>query len=258
MLRTRRTLLLALLALAVPLPALALSGHSRGAPPTPAPLSVSTSLGGCGVATNQIMCKLVVSFNPIPGATSYTASVTRADGSVIDYGEIGAGGGPLWVPYAGSGSYSVRVSAFGRPPTANVGDDAGNEPIASETTAAAPATKPSRAPGNPETAENPGARPGKGGPKGNATAIGNPGAPAQQAPDPVCAPQPATTPDPPALPEPPPTNLDPEDPDEDRDGILDEEERQEYVKALLSRTAAALAAQAKLPDSATCAEAPAP
>jgi hypothetical protein len=255
----RRWLLLALLALAIPLPALGLSG-SRETTPAPAPvaLAVSTSLDSCGIADSQVVCKLDVSFNAIPGATSYTASVTRADGSVVDYGGVGAGGGSLWVPYTGSGGYSVRISAYGTPPAAESegAEESGNELITSEASEAKD-VKPQAA-GNSLPAEDPGARGGDGEPHaGNATHAGDPGAdPNAPATAPSsCAPQPEPAPVPEEeLPEPPPPDLDPENPDEDGDGIDDAEERAAFELALSQRTAAALEAQAQLPDAINCGE----
>jgi hypothetical protein len=110
--------LLTLLALAATTPAFGL--NSDGAEPvgaqTPVALSVSTSLDSCGLAGTDVVCKLDVSFDSVNGASSYSATVTRADGSVVDYGAIGAGGASLFVPYVGPGSYSVRVTAYGTPP----------------------------------------------------------------------------------------------------------------------------------------------
>ena len=106
----RRTLLYVLLALAVPLPALALT-HGSSAP---APqLQVSASLDTCGTVADQIACKIDASWNSLPGATRYTARVTSPDGSVTDYGEVGAGGTSFWVPYVGNGTYTVTVAVYG-------------------------------------------------------------------------------------------------------------------------------------------------
>ena len=114
----RRALLLALLALAAPLPALATSDQAlepMTAARGPVPLAVSTSLDSCGVLESQIICKLDVSYNALPNATGYSATVTRADGSVVDYGGVAPGGTSLWVPYVGAGGYSVRITAYGEP-----------------------------------------------------------------------------------------------------------------------------------------------
>lgn len=113
----RRALVYALLALAVPLPALALTGRGGGEQPPPdVSLSVAASLDSCGTAANTIVCKIDASWNALPGATRYTASVTRADGSVVDFGSVGAGSASFWVPYVGNGTYTVSVSAYGTPP----------------------------------------------------------------------------------------------------------------------------------------------
>ena len=111
-------MLLALLALAAPLPAFAISDQAlkpMSADPGPAVLSVSASLDSCGVLTDDVVCKLDVSFNPLPDADSYSATVTAADGSVTDLGDVGPGGASLWVPYVGAGTYSVKITAYGEP-----------------------------------------------------------------------------------------------------------------------------------------------
>src|SRR5919106_1169295 len=108
--RNRKAIVCAVLALAVPLPAYALTS---GGAEEPAALSVSASLDSCGIAQTQVVCVIDVSVEPLPDARRYRASVTRADGSVIDYGSIGAGGASLPVTYVGAGTYGVRVSAYG-------------------------------------------------------------------------------------------------------------------------------------------------
>lgn len=113
MTRRRRTALYVLLALAVPLPAFAISGE-EGAP-SPG-LSVTASLDHCGILNSGVVCKIDAGWNAVPGAERYTASLTSPDGSVVDYGEVGAGGSSFWVPYVGSGTYTVSVSAWGTPP----------------------------------------------------------------------------------------------------------------------------------------------
>jgi hypothetical protein len=105
----RRSLLYVLLALAVPLPALALAGGGAASPS----LAVGASLDSCGTAADRIVCKLDASWSDVPGATRYMARVTRPDGSVIDYGDVGAGGTSFWVPYVGNGTYTVTVAAYG-------------------------------------------------------------------------------------------------------------------------------------------------
>ena len=114
----RRIGLLVALAALVPVSAFALE---RGAAPAgPAGLSVAASLGGCGVASEQVYCSIDVTFSGVPGADYYTASVTLADGSVQGAGQVatGASGGgtSLYVPYVGAGTYTVQVSAYGTPP----------------------------------------------------------------------------------------------------------------------------------------------
>ena len=111
----RRIIGLALIALAAPIPALALEGggtHATG----PQGLSVTASLDSCGLAGSQIMCKIDAGWNTLEGAESYSVSVTSADGSVVDMGETTGQGTSVWVPYGGSGSYSVQVTAWGTPP----------------------------------------------------------------------------------------------------------------------------------------------
>ena len=105
---------LALIGLAVPFPALALEGG--GAPSGPAGLTVSASLDSCGLAGSQIICKIDAGWNTVPGADSYAVSVTSPNGSVVDMGETGGQSSSVWVPYVGSGTYSVSVTAYGTPP----------------------------------------------------------------------------------------------------------------------------------------------
>jgi len=110
-----RILGLALIALAAPIPAIALEGG--GAEGTGSPgLTVTASLDSCGLAGSQIMCKIDAGWNTLEGAETYSVSVTSADGSVVDMGETTGQGTSVWVPYAGSGSYSVQVTAWGTPP----------------------------------------------------------------------------------------------------------------------------------------------
>jgi hypothetical protein len=126
-----RILGLALIALAVPFPALALDGG--GAQETGSPgLSVTASLDSCGLAGSQIMCKIDAGWNTLEGAETFSVSVTSADGSVVDMGETTGQGTSVWVPYAGSGSYSVEVTAWGTPPGEE--DDGRPEVIARSST----------------------------------------------------------------------------------------------------------------------------
>lgn len=133
-----RTILYVLLALAVPTGAFALTGDDDGAQAES--LSVSASLDSCGIAADSIVCKIDASWNEVPGATRYTASVARADGSVVDYGDVGAGSASFWVPYTGNGTYTVTVSAYGTPPGA-----ADPEVIAKASSSAGRAGKQSKA-----------------------------------------------------------------------------------------------------------------
>jgi hypothetical protein len=123
----RRYLLLALVALAVPLPAFGLGSD----PAPPQALTVSASLEQCGIAATTVVCKFDASYNSIAGARYYTASVTGPDGSVVDYGDVGAASTSLWVPYVGDGTYTISISAWGAP-VANKPP----KPIASGTTSA--------------------------------------------------------------------------------------------------------------------------
>ena len=123
--RRRRTLILTLLALAVPLPAYAITNEVLSPTAGPQSISVSASLDSCGVLEDGVVCKIDVSFSEVSGASSYSATVTRADGSVIDYGSLGAGGGSIWVPYVGAGNYSVKVTAYGEPESADDPDGRG-------------------------------------------------------------------------------------------------------------------------------------
>jgi hypothetical protein len=111
----RRILLLAGLAAVVPASAFALEGEA-----SPAGVSVAASQGGCGISESQIICEIEARWTGVPGTEYYTVSVTGADGSVQDFGRVGGdengGSASLWVPYVGSGTYSVMVSAYGTPP----------------------------------------------------------------------------------------------------------------------------------------------
>ena len=54
------------------------------------------------------------------------------------------------------------------------------------------------------------------------------------------------------MPEPPPDDLDPENPDEDGDGVLDADEKAAYEQALVDQRNAAMAQQAQMPQSVEC------
>jgi hypothetical protein len=242
--------LLTLLALAAPLPAFAISNQAFEpvtAAPGPAAISVSTSLDSCGVLNDNIVCKLDVSFNPIANADTYSATVTRADGSVIDYGGVGAGGTSLWVPYVGAGNYSVRITAYGQPETANDPDGHGDV-IATGTSRTGQGND--RTTRNADqrhadtsvTGRNPSAQQNTN-PDGTSTSSADASAAAVT---PACTEPVAPTPAPPVPPEEPPQDLDPDNPDEDADGIPDDQERVTYEQQL-AEYQAALAAQAQTP-----------
>jgi hypothetical protein len=112
--RLRRIFLLAALSAVVPVSAFGFEREPS------AGIRVSVSQGECAVADAKIVCELEASWSGVPGAEYYTASVTSPDGSVRDFGRIegteeGASAS-LSVPYVGSGTYSVTVSAYGTPP----------------------------------------------------------------------------------------------------------------------------------------------
>lgn len=113
--RRKRLLLLVALALAAPVPAFAVSLANDGS--GAGSLAAQASLDSCGLFENQIVCKIDASYNEVAGATSYTASVSGPNGAVSDYGSVGAGGTSLWVPYAGNGTYTVEIQAWGTPPS---------------------------------------------------------------------------------------------------------------------------------------------
>jgi hypothetical protein len=228
--------LFTLLALAAPLPAFALNADAPLKNVVPATLNVSTTVGNCGLGGgSDIVCELNVSFNTLPGASSYTATVTRADGSVVDYGAVGAGQASLFVPYVGPGSYSVRITAYGTPPEAggrgNVIARDSDEPVKAE-------AEVSDARGNNSIGKRrPGAR-ADGSQAVHATETRNPGnagATSGASPPPTEGQPPTTTteqtttppaPPPPCEPQPnpPPPDADPNNDDEDADGVSDAQE----------------------------------
>ena len=244
--RKKRTLILALLALAVPLPALAISDQSVDAEAgaTVATIPVSASLDTCGVLAVDIVCKINVSFPPVPGATSYSASVTAANGSVTDQGSVGAGAATLFDPYSGDGGYSVRIVAYGPPADPADADDQG-EIIATGVSRSPSDDAESQADPKPApTRENDVEAAGRDATEATVessdgalqteTAAQSNGTPP---PAPVCEPPPPE-PAQPALPEPPPEDLDPENPDEDADGVLDADEKLAYDEAVAAQGAA--------------------
>ena len=112
----RRMRIIALSLLALGVPAFAFGGEQ---PPPGGSLSVSASLGGCGLANAAIVCRIDASWSAFEGADYYTVSVTRADGSVVDVGQGAGTSRSIFVPYVGPGTYSVQVSAWGTPPGEN-------------------------------------------------------------------------------------------------------------------------------------------
>jgi hypothetical protein len=245
--------LLTLLALAAPLPAFAIEEGALpvSATPGPAAIHVSTSVDSCGLLDDGVVCKIDVSFNPVAQADSYSATITRADGSVIDYGSVGPGGASLWVPYVGAGNYSVRITAYGEPDSPKDRDGRGEVIATGSTRSDRNDRKEPRKPdearhANVEsqaiaqasaTATNPGGI-GHADPDGVATSEAATSAAAAE-----CAPDDPATP-PPTPPEPPPEDLDPENPDEDADEIPDEQERITYEQQLAEYEAALAAQQA--------------
>jgi hypothetical protein len=251
--------LLTLLALAAPLPAFAISDQALkpvSADPGPAALSVSASLDSCGVLSNEVVCKIDVSFNPLPNADSYSASVTRADGSVTDYGGVGPGGASIWVPYVGAGSYNVKITAYGEPERRHDPDGRGHV-IATGNSRSNSAF---RVPRKPDNADKPDPKSrdaeatvtevtGRADPSAaqNEDATGTATSEVGASPAaPSCTTPTAPPPDPPTPPEQPPPDLDPTNPDEDADGIPDEQEEATYQQEL-AEYQAALEAQANAP-----------
>jgi hypothetical protein len=192
----RRAILLSALALVVPMSAVALPGEIDGtADAAVADLGVSASLDSCGLLETQIVCTFSVSYSTLPNATSYTASVTSPDGSVTDFGSVPAGGTSLTVPYAGNGTYGVRVTAYGVPEdepdaeeqvigtdvTENVTEDTAGEPRVSEGPVESEA-EPRDTPAAEEPIEQ--------------APEETPEAPVEVEPEPVCEPVPAPAPEP--------------------------------------------------------------
>jgi len=130
----RQIVCLALIALAVPFPALALDGGEESG--GPAGLSVSASLAGCGLAGNQILCQIDAGWSAIEDADAYRVSVIGADGGVTDHGETSGLASSVWVSYAGPGTYTVQLTAWGTPP-----GETKPEVIATETAEPAPVDK---------------------------------------------------------------------------------------------------------------------
>ena len=247
-------MVLELLALAASTPALASADNAMeptDAARGPAALEVSTALDSCGTLADQVICKLDVSYNALPDAASYSAAVTRADGSVVDYGGVAPGGTSLWVPYVGSGNYSVRVTAYGAPE--QPGGD--NEVVSTEVTPTETETTVREAKSETEVeasaATSEAEAETRGAPEAE-TDAGQAEAAVEATPTaPTCTEAPPPEPiAPEPLPEPPPEDLDPANPDEDADGIPDEQERVEYDAAVAEQQAAE--AVAEVPESVDC------
>lgn len=113
--RRKRLLLLVALALAAPVPAFAVSLATQSS--GTGSLDAQASLDSCGLFESQIVCKIDATYNDVEGATSYTASITAPNGAVSDYGTVGVGGASFWLPYAGNGTYTVQIQAWGTPPS---------------------------------------------------------------------------------------------------------------------------------------------
>ena len=247
--------MLELLALAASTPALASSDNAMeptDAARGPAALEVSTALDSCGTLEDEVLCKLDVSYNALPEAASYSAAVTRADGSVVDYGGVAPGGTSLWVPYVGSGTYSVRVTAYGAPeqpdgdkevvstevtPTEATETEVRGATSEAEVDSSATSEAEAETRGAPEAETDTG--------QAEASVEATPTAPTcseAPPPEPIAPPEP--------LPEVPPEDLDPANPDEDADGIPDDQERQVYDAAVAEQAAAE--AVAEVPQSVDC------
>jgi hypothetical protein len=236
-----------MLALAAPLPAFAISELAPTSEGQVAQLSVTTSLGSCGVLETALVCTLNVSFEALPAATGYSASVTRADGSVIDTGAISPGGSSIHVPYVGSGTYSVRVTAYGDPePVEVTGDEVEPEVIATDVgEASAEGGRDDQEvreldAGSAVTVES------DAGPRDDLPPLPAEDA-AEPEPAPECAEAAAALEALPRLPELPPEDLDPNNPDEDADTILDEQERIDYEAAVVANDEAVAQIQASVP-----------
>ena len=231
----RRTILLTMLALLVPLPAFALT--EDGGPAAPVEIAVSASLGGCGLAETQIVCQIDASWSAVEDADYYTLSVTRADGSVVDYGQSAGTGTSLWVPYVGSGTYSVEVVAWGTPAEAETAHVIARDRASSEAANTRPAMT---------AAEDP--TPGEGGHQQAGTTPVTDEATGDDAgasePAPACEePEPA--------PEPEPEPIEPaEAPAEDAGGAASAVAPE--TAGVSATTQAELEAEAELPDSVTC------
>ena len=249
-------MLLTLLALAVP-PAYAISDEAFNqltATAEPTAISVSTTLDSCGILDNGVVCKLDVSFNTIPHADTYSATVTRADGSVIDYGAVSPGGTSLWVPYVGAGNYSVRITAYGEPDSPADAADGHGDVIATGYSSA-DRHRGRGDGGKGRDASEQEVQTGVGGrdpgAEQNSDASGAPatdvGSSTEATTTPECTTPVEPVPEPPTPPEEPPEDLDPSNPDEDADGIPDDQEQVIYDQQMAEYQAAVQAQSAPAP-----------
>ncbi len=104
----RRLLAIAAAAVVLALPIQALAdGGSEGE------ITVEALLAGCTRSAESVSCTIAATFTTLEGASHYTATVTRPDGSVVPLGPVPAGAAALPVTYAGNGEYLVTVSAWG-------------------------------------------------------------------------------------------------------------------------------------------------
>lgn len=175
----RRALLYAALALCVPLPALAaLAPEGEDAPAaTPASLAVSVALDGCSAAGSAVACRLAIDYETLPDATTYTASVSRPDGSVVDLGTVGAGSASVWVGYVGDGVYTVEVSAYGDPEQPGAAASLLNREVAEATPTVAPQARERAVPRPAASAPGPDADGAKPGPADAGQALSEPDSP---------------------------------------------------------------------------------
>ena len=157
-------MLLALLALAAPLPAFAISDQALK------PMSADPGPGGAvGLRIARLLRRahrqrrlqarrLLQPAARTPTATA--ATVTRADGSVDRLGDVGPGGASIWVPYVGAGTYSVKITAYGR---ADAADDADGHGARDRDRRLDGASRPGRRPRSARRSTGRGRGPGRGG-----------------------------------------------------------------------------------------------
>ena len=102
----------AVLAAAALVPSVRSTSAAESAP-KPAEIPVSAALDSCARTGSEPICEIEVSFAEVPGATSYEATITAPDGSVLLSAVAKPGAGAYSVPYRGDGTYGVRIVAFG-------------------------------------------------------------------------------------------------------------------------------------------------